>query len=68
MLVTELSELPELGRGKGIKIINVPSAKLKSREEVVAAAGVGAIRSRCSAEDTQGRVRAAARIKNSSAR
>ncbi len=37
MLVTELSELPELGRGKGIKIINVPSAKLKSREEVVAA-------------------------------
>jgi topoisomerase-4 subunit A len=37
MLVTELGELPELGRGKGIKIINVPSAKLKSREEVVAA-------------------------------
>jgi topoisomerase-4 subunit A len=37
MLVTQLGELPELGRGKGIKIINVPSAKLKSREEVVAA-------------------------------
>jgi topoisomerase-4 subunit A len=37
MLVIPLSELPQMGRGKGIKIINIPSAKLKSREEFVAA-------------------------------
>ena len=37
MLVIPLSELPQMSRGKGIKIINIPSAKLKSREEFVAA-------------------------------
>jgi topoisomerase-4 subunit A len=37
MLVIPLSEVPQLSRGKGNKIINIPSAKLKSREEYVAA-------------------------------
>ncbi len=33
MLMFPLSELPELGRGKGNKIINIPSSRLKNREE-----------------------------------
>jgi topoisomerase-4 subunit A len=37
MLVTELAELPRMSRGKGNKIINVPSAKLKAGEESVCA-------------------------------
>jgi len=37
MLVIPLAELPQMSRGQGIKIINIPSAKLKSREEAVAA-------------------------------
>lgn len=37
MLVIALSELPQMSRGKGNRIINIPSAKLKSREEYVAA-------------------------------
>jgi topoisomerase-4 subunit A len=37
MLVIPLSEVPQLSRGKGNKIINIPSAKLKSRDEYVAA-------------------------------
>jgi len=37
MLVIPLSELPQMSRGKGNRIINIPSAKLKSREEYVAA-------------------------------
>jgi topoisomerase-4 subunit A len=37
MLVTPLLELPQLTRGKGNKIINIPAAKLRLREEVVAA-------------------------------
>ena len=37
MLVIPLSELPQMSRGKGNKIINIPSARLKSREEFVAA-------------------------------
>jgi len=37
MLVIPLAELPQMNRGKGNKIINIPSAKLKSREEFVAA-------------------------------
>jgi topoisomerase-4 subunit A len=36
MLVTPLSELPQLPRGKGNKIINIPGPKLKAREEYVA--------------------------------
>jgi topoisomerase-4 subunit A len=35
MLVTALNELPVLSRGKGNKIINVPTAKFKAREEYV---------------------------------
>jgi topoisomerase-4 subunit A len=37
MLVTELSELPRMSKGKGNKIINVPSARLKAGEESVCA-------------------------------
>jgi topoisomerase IV subunit A len=37
LLVTPLGELPRMARGKGNKIINVPSARLKTREEWVAA-------------------------------
>lgn len=33
LLVFPLSELPELPRGKGNKIMNIPSARLQSREE-----------------------------------
>jgi len=36
MLVIPLADLPQMARGKGNKIINVPSAKLKVREEYVA--------------------------------
>ncbi len=37
MLVTELSELPKMARGKGIKIINIPAARLKAGDEAVTA-------------------------------
>ena len=37
LLVTPLRELPVMARGKGIKIINIPSARLKSGEERLAA-------------------------------
>lgn len=33
MLVTALAELPQMAKGKGDKIINIPSAKLKSGDE-----------------------------------
>ena len=36
MLVVPLEDVPQMTRGKGNKIINVPSAKLKAREEYVA--------------------------------
>ncbi len=36
-LVIALEEVPQMSRGKGNKIINVPSARLKTREEFVAA-------------------------------
>jgi topoisomerase-4 subunit A len=36
MLVIPLNDLPQMARGKGNKIINVPSAKLKARDEYVA--------------------------------
>jgi len=43
MLVFKVSELPELPKGKGNKIIGIPSARVQSREEfVVAYAVVGA--------------------------
>ena len=37
MLVTPLSELPELARGKGIKVIGIPSKRVAAREEYVVA-------------------------------
>lgn len=37
MLCFSLNELPELAKGKGNKIINIPSAKLAAREEYVVA-------------------------------
>ena len=37
MLKTELSKLPQMARGKGNKIINIPGARLKSGDEVVVA-------------------------------
>jgi topoisomerase IV subunit A len=37
LLVTPLAELPRMARGKGNRIINVPSAKLRTRAEWVAA-------------------------------
>lgn len=33
LLIFPVADLPELARGKGNKIINIPAAKLKSREE-----------------------------------
>lgn len=42
MLVFPLADLPELAKGKGNKIISIPTAKLKLREEfMVAVAAVG---------------------------
>ncbi|ANS86344.1 DNA topoisomerase 4 subunit [Vibrio scophthalmi] len=35
MLLFPIKELPQLGKGKGNKIINIPAAKAKEREEVV---------------------------------
>jgi len=40
LLAFPVSELPALSRGKGNKIIGIPSARLKSREEFVAAVAV----------------------------
>lgn len=37
MLVFPVQELPELGRGKGNKIINIPSARAAAREELLVA-------------------------------
>jgi topoisomerase-4 subunit A len=36
LLVHELQELPELARGKGVKILQIPPARLKTREEYMA--------------------------------
>ncbi|MDX1635688.1 MAG: DNA topoisomerase IV subunit A [Marinobacter sp.] len=40
MLVFPLSELPELAKGKGNKIIGIPSARVQNREEYVVAVTV----------------------------
>jgi len=40
LLVTPAKELPQLAKGKGLKIIQIPSAKLKAREEFVVAMAV----------------------------
>lgn len=37
LLVFPVSELPELARGKGNKVMNIPSARVQSREEFVVA-------------------------------
>ncbi|MFQ5661245.1 MAG: DNA topoisomerase IV subunit A [Gammaproteobacteria bacterium] len=37
LLVTEIQEFPQLGKGKGLKIMQIPPAKLRSREEYMAA-------------------------------
>ncbi|MBI4005294.1 MAG: DNA topoisomerase IV subunit A [Gammaproteobacteria bacterium] len=46
LLIFPARELPVLGRGKGLKIIKIPSAKLKAREEYVIA--MTAIAGNCS--------------------
>ncbi|WP_166264197.1 DNA topoisomerase IV subunit A [Marinobacter caseinilyticus] len=40
MLVFPLSELPELAKGKGNKIISIPSARVQNREEYVVSVAV----------------------------
>ena len=40
LLVYPLSELPELGRGKGVKLMSIPSAKLRARTETLGAVAV----------------------------
>ena len=40
MLVTPVADLPQMAKGKGNKIINVPSAKLKTGEELIVAVSV----------------------------
>ncbi len=40
MLVFPLADLPQLARGKGNKIIGIPSARVQSREEFVVAVQV----------------------------
>ena len=37
LLVTDLAEFPQLARGKGVKIMQVPPARLKNREEYLVA-------------------------------
>jgi len=40
MLVTDIKEFPLLGKGKGIKIMQIPPTKLKTREEFIKAVAV----------------------------
>lgn len=40
LLVFALSELPELAKGKGNKIMNIPSARLQTREEYLASVAI----------------------------
>ncbi len=40
LLLAEIAELPLLARGKGLKIIQIPPARLKAREEFVVAIAV----------------------------
>ena len=40
LLVFPLAELPRLGKGKGVKIIGIPSARVVSREEYLVALAV----------------------------
>ena len=52
LLVIQASELPLLAKGKGLKIINIPSAKYKNREEYVVA--IIAVPQDCSLNITAG--------------
>jgi len=40
LLLTTFDEVPQLSKGKGVKIIGIPSARLKTREEYVVAVTV----------------------------
>jgi len=40
LLLTTFAEVPQLSKGKGVKIIGIPSARLKTREEYVVAVTV----------------------------
>ena len=40
LLLFEMDELPELGKGKGVKLINIPTKKYKDGEEQMVAAAV----------------------------
>jgi len=40
MLIHHIDEIPVMPKGKGIKIINIPAAKLKSRDEIAIAVAV----------------------------
>ena len=40
LLIHHIEELPQLPRGKGVKIMNIPTAKAKSRQEFVTAVTV----------------------------
>jgi topoisomerase-4 subunit A len=40
MLVFPLSELPQLARGKGNKLINIPSSRLQARDEFMVSVAV----------------------------
>lgn len=40
LLIFSLSDLPELGRGKGNKMLSIPSARVQSREEFMVAVAV----------------------------
>lgn len=35
LLIFPVSELPELGRGKGVKVMNIPKARVEAREEMM---------------------------------
>ena len=37
LLIHHIAELPQLPKGKGVKIMNIPAAKAKSRQEYVTA-------------------------------
>ena len=52
LLVIQASELPLLAKGKGLKIINIPSVKYKNREEYVVA--IIAVPQDCSLNITAG--------------
>ena len=44
LLVTDLTEFPQLARGKGVKVMQIPPARLKDREEYLVALTVFGIK------------------------